>query len=402
MRVLLSAYACEPDKGSEPEVGWRWAVGLANCGHQVWVITRENNRAMIEAAAQSIPPGLTFEYFDLPRPFLALKRLLGINFYYRLWQSGAFSHAKRLHQLVRFERTHHVTFVSARHPSFLRFLDAPFILGPVSGGEDAPPTLLAELPWRYRYTEWVRTLATRLLVRTPSVRATANAAAAIYATSVQSAALFTPQHAMKIRVRLAITSDSVIRPTGPAAKRTACAEAKFLYAGNLHHFKGVHLALRALQRVRRNGVAATLTIVGDGPAANWLRRVAAEAHIDDIVKWVGWVKRSELGAYYASHDAFVFPSLRDSGGMVVMEAMAHGLPIICLDSGGPGVVVDSTCGFVIRTDQSPEHVVTDIAVAMTRLASEMPLRAAMGAAANRRLDEFSQSRVLAALGYLET
>ena len=49
MKILLSAYACEPNKGSEPGVGWHWALELGYLGHDVWVLTRANNRPAIEA-----------------------------------------------------------------------------------------------------------------------------------------------------------------------------------------------------------------------------------------------------------------------------------------------------------------------------------------------------------------
>lgn len=399
MRVLLSAYACEPDRGSEPEVGWRWAIGLAERGHEVWVITRANNRPVIEAAASCLPPGVRFAYYDLPRPFLGLKRWLGVNVYYRLWQTGAARLAKRLHEEVRFDRTHHVTFVAARHPSFLRTIDVPFIFGPVAGGEHAPAALLADLPWRYRWREQVRTLATRVLMRTPSVRSTASAASAIYATSAQTAALFAREVAPKVRLQLAITSDSALASSPDAEREEDRSDVRFLFAGHLLHWKGIHLALRALGLVRKTGVEASLTIVGDGPARDWLQRVARDAGVARYVRWIAWVKRSELTAYYASHDVFVFPSLRDSGGMVVMEAMAHALPVICLDAGGPGVIVDETCGFVIRVDQPADRVVEGIANAFARLVQEDSLRAAMGAAAPMRLGEFTQAKMFAAMGY---
>ncbi len=73
--------------------------------------------------------------------------------------------------------------------------------------------------------------------------------------------------------------------------------------------------------------------------------------------------------------------------------------MICLDAGGPGVIVDETCGFVIRVDQPADRVVEGIANAFARLAREDSLRAAMGAAAPMRLGEFTQAKMFAAMGY---
>src|ERR1700683_2444848 len=87
LRVLLSAYACEPGRGSEPGVGWNWIRELAKFD-EVWVMTRSNNREPIERALTAEPiDGAQFVYYDLPR-WLRFwkKRQRGIRLYYYLWQ----------------------------------------------------------------------------------------------------------------------------------------------------------------------------------------------------------------------------------------------------------------------------------------------------------------------------
>ena len=87
MKVLLSAYACEPDKGSEPAVGWNWVRQVSRF-HEVWVITRANNRKPIEKALAKNPlPNAHFIYFDLPHWARFWKRgQRGAHLYYYLWQ----------------------------------------------------------------------------------------------------------------------------------------------------------------------------------------------------------------------------------------------------------------------------------------------------------------------------
>ncbi len=90
-KVLLSAYACEPGRGSEPEVGWRWAVELAGLGYQVWVLTRANNRAAIERglASRAPIPSLHFVYYDLPGWARWWKKGgRGVRLYYVLWNGA--------------------------------------------------------------------------------------------------------------------------------------------------------------------------------------------------------------------------------------------------------------------------------------------------------------------------
>jgi hypothetical protein len=138
-RILLSAYACEPDRGSEPGVGWSWAVELLRLGHQVWVLTRTDNRTAIE---RKLGLNLNFIYYDLPR-WMQLCRTgaAGKHLYYVLWQWCAARYLRKLFPALPFDAVQHVTYVSVRYPSFMGSLGIPFYFGPVSGGERVPSEL---------------------------------------------------------------------------------------------------------------------------------------------------------------------------------------------------------------------------------------------------------------------
>ncbi len=143
MKVLLSAFACEPNKGSEFSVGWNWAVSLARAGHQVVALTRSESRAAIDKVTPEMPAGLSlkFEYFDVPKPFRWQMRG-PLHLHSALWQWQAANHADQLNRTEKFDCVHHVTYAGLRAPSFMGKLGIPFILGPVGGGERAP--------WRLR------------------------------------------------------------------------------------------------------------------------------------------------------------------------------------------------------------------------------------------------------------
>ncbi|BCL60057.1 hypothetical protein DGMP_07500 [Desulfomarina profundi] len=137
MKILLSAYACEPNKGSEPGVGWNWAIELVKFGHDVHVLTRANNKPVIDAyfAANNKPKTLHFLYYDCPVWIQRFKKEnRGIHLYYLLWQWGAYQLVKHVHAEVNFDMVHHITFGVVRQPSFMGGLDIPFTFGPVGGG----------------------------------------------------------------------------------------------------------------------------------------------------------------------------------------------------------------------------------------------------------------------------
>src|SRR6266516_2036092 len=110
-KILVSAYACEPDKGSEPGVGWNWVREIARF-HRVWVITRSNNQPGIQQALLEQPMhGVHWTYFDLPRSLRFWKRgQLGTHLYYYLWQVGAYHLGRKMEEEICFDLIHHVTF----------------------------------------------------------------------------------------------------------------------------------------------------------------------------------------------------------------------------------------------------------------------------------------------------
>ncbi len=379
--MLMSAYACEPDRGSEPGVGWDLARSMAEL-HDVWVITRANNRPLIEpVVGDASSGGARFSYVDLPAWASWWKRgPRGAQAYYYLWQYAALRVARSLHARVRFDLVHHVTFAKYWAPSHLWRLGAPFVWGPVGGGDTTPPELLAGLGFRARLYEEAREVARELSERDPGVLATARHASVGLATTPATAARLTALGVKDVRVLPAIAlsgqdREALATPPGPRSPGV-----RFLALGNLLGLKGTHLGLRAFARAELPD--ASYWIVGDGPERSRLQQLARSLGIDDRVVFWGSLRRKEAFARLAQADVLVHPSLHDSGGLVCLEAMAAGRPVLCLDLGGPGALVSAETGIKVPSGDS-EATIEGLAYAMRRLHASESLRASLGAAGQR-------------------
>jgi glycosyltransferase involved in cell wall biosynthesis len=396
-RILLSAYACEPGKGSEPAVGWMWATELGSRGHQVWVLTRKSNRRAIEAAVNWPPRAdVHFAYVDLPAWSLPLKKLPGGNYlYYFVWQWLAFCRARKLHREKPFDCVHHVTFVSLRAPSFMGWLGIPFLLGPVSGGERVPWALRRDMSSWARAFELARDCANFFLHFDSVMRSAFRRATRIYVTSRESLALIPRRFHHKCEVQLAIgltrTQLALCRRKMPSRRSVLhCA-----YAGRLLEWKGLRTALLAMRNLKSKNVPVHLTIIGDGPAQKSLRSLALELDIADRLDWLPWLPHNELQVQLHDHDVLMFPSLRDSGGMAVLEALAHGLPVICTDLGGPGEIVNNHCGRVVPTGgKTSEAIAADIAAHLESLVRNPGLLQSLSLNARRRAWDFEFGRIV--------
>ncbi|WP_299414890.1 glycosyltransferase family 4 protein [Acaryochloris sp. IP29b_bin.148] len=400
MKVLLSAYSCEPNKGSEPGVGWRWAIELADLGHQVWVITRANNQQTIEQALSAkARSNLQFVYYDLPAWMRTLKKGPGgIYFYYICWQWGIYQVAKSLSQQIEFDWVHHITFGVLRQPSFLAFLDLPFILGPLGGGERAPYALRQSFQLKGHILDSLRDLFNLLVKIDPVSHAVYRRSTVILCKTQQTLTSIPQRYEDKCRVYLEIGIDS---PATTLSKEqqsetwTPDAPFQVLYVGRLVYWKGLHLGLQAFAQFHQQRPESTLTVIGSGPDASWFHQLATQLEIDSAIHWIPWMDQRELMQRYAAHNVFLFPSLHDSSGNVILESLAQGLPVICLDLGGPGVLVDQSCGRVVKTADLDEHaVVQALADRLKVLSEDVALLAQLQEGAYKRAREYQWSQLV--------
>jgi glycosyltransferase involved in cell wall biosynthesis len=165
---------------------------------------------------------------------------------------------------------------------------------------------------------------------------------------------------------------------------------RMMYAGQLERRKGLELSLRALARVTKSGVRNwKFDIFGSGPDRARLAELAQELQIADQVCFHGVVAQNRLKEHFDTSDAFLFTSVRDTSAGVNLEAMAHGLPIICIAHQGVGDITDESCAE--RIPAGPiEETIEKIAQAIIRLSNDPARRVAMGkAAAKRAREKFS-------------
>ncbi len=385
LKVLMSAYACEPNKGSEPADGWNWALQMSRW-HELWVLTRANNRAAIESEPLADGLGVIhWVYYDLPRWASCWKRgSRGIQAYYYLWQMGAWRLGARLHRGIGFDLLHHVTFGKYWVPSYLGLLPLKSVLGPLGGGESTPPALVGSLSRRGRWFERKRDLARSLAKLDPVLRATMRRARIVAATTEES----------KKAIEQLGASHVVVEPQFGLndkefdffARFPARTEAPFrlISIGRLLHWKGFHLGLEAFARFSRVCPDSQYWVVSSGPEAGALKQLAADLGIASRVTF--WGRLPVLADVYdklAQANVLVHPALHEAFGNVCLEALAAGRPVICLDAGGPSLQVTNQCGFKAPV-ASLEQTLKKMAEAMTLLYRDQDLRLRMGAAARER------------------
>jgi glycosyltransferase involved in cell wall biosynthesis len=364
---------------------------LARLRHEVTVITRADNRLAIERTTQRPIQNLNYIYYDLPAWMQRWRRCPGGKpLYYVLWQWFAVRHLRQRFSTLPFDVVHHVTYVSARYPSFMGSLGIPFLFGPVSGGEGVPPRLRSGFSAGQRCRERIRDLSNFLVTFDPLMRRTFRQASHILVTR-DTLALIPRRWRHKCQIQLAIGLSEPYWFDAKGVAKPGAHSPRLLYAGRLLEWKGLPIALRAVSRIRQSYPGLRFMIVGEGPARSKLTLLSRKLGLSDIVQWTGWLTQQELEKHYRSADLLLFPSLRDSGGMVVLEALAHGVPVLCTDLGGPGLIVNETCGCAVATSgQNQEQLASKFADALRQILDTPDLTESLAtwARARARLFDF--------------
>jgi glycosyltransferase involved in cell wall biosynthesis len=328
VRILLSAYACRPNAGSEPGCGWSWATHLAARGIEVHALVASRNREPIEAGLKANPtPNLYFTYVSVPYEWARKNEAL----HYALWQIAALKAARQLASRFEFDLAHHVTYASVHVPSQLWRLGIPVVFGPVGGGQTAPASMLPYFGNR-QSKERFRTLLTKALTFSPVHRRWLGRMAFVLAANRDTLDVVRSLgcNYADLMCDTAISRDYLAQRPRTFPDRTG--PMRLLWVGRMLARKSLPLALDALKRVRAN---VTLTIAGDGMDPSTVDQMIQDRKLRGKVFWKGSrLSWDELRNAYAEHDAMLFTSLRDSFGSQVLEALAAGLPIITLDLHG--------------------------------------------------------------------
>ena len=386
-KILLSAYACEPGRGSEPGVGWNWALQIAKF-HKIWVITRTNNKPLIENFLKQNPnQNLNFIFIDLPTYLTFWKKgQRGIRLYYYLWQLRAYLFVKSQNMYLKFDIVHHITLGTYWLPSMLYKLPLPFIFGPVGGGDSMPSGFISNMDIKGKLFEIFRNIRLYLSNYDPFVYQAINQAQIVLVNTNETGKRVKKFGSSSVRIisHMGINLEEFKERSHLEIENRT--KVRFVSIGRQIPWKGYRLSIEAFNLLIQMMPDCEYILIGDGSENDSLQSRTHELGLNDKVSFIKNISRSQVIEYLYECDVMVHPALHDSAPSAVLEAMAAGMPVICLDLGGPSVQVTSETGIKISA-RSTEQVINDMANAMFKLVKEPNLRCEMGDNGRKRIKE---------------
>ncbi|WP_207514962.1 glycosyltransferase family 4 protein [Longitalea luteola] len=379
-KVLLSAYACSPIRGSEPGNGWSWALNLALQGYEVWCLTNVEDKEATEKELERLAiPNLHIVCVELA--FNLDKMLLNtssktIYLHYYLWRKKAARVAMQMHKEKRFDVAHHVTFGSFQQGTFLwKLKDTRIIFGPVGGGQEALPAFKEYFGPAWKI-ERIRSLISNLSIRfSANLKNTVSRSDHILVTNQDTADIVQRlRRAPRNNIHLVLDNAIPLSMQNlQYIERKPGKTLNLLWVGRMLPRKGLNLILHALSLVPKE-VDYTFTIVGGGELYPHLQGWIDQYGLDPKrLRILGQIPFNEVVHHYEQADVFIFCSLRDSCPAQLNEAMAFGLPVITLDIHGSALAVSNECGIKIKPT-TKEKTAQDIARAVTTMYKDPELR----------------------------
>lgn len=390
LKILVSAYACGPGMGSEPGMGWNFALGLSKY-HQVHVISEEKKfKAAVLSYLKDNPDtnkNLTF-YFIRKSRHKFLRKIWPPSYYwyYRRWQKKAWAMAVELDKQEDFDLIHQLNMVGYREPGYLWKINKPFVWGPIGGLENSPWRFLPSLGLKgfvfYSGRNIFNTLQRDYLLR-PRRAVKHRSSSLIAATKLNA---FKIQNLLKKnsivisevgQEKDLIINNGILRNNGEPLR--------IIWSGRHTPGKNLPLLLKALTNAR---FPFKCEILGAGEMTGKWHKLSVRKGIDKSCKWHGWLDRKEALSIMQTGHVFCITSISDLTSTVTLEALSCGLPIVCLDHCGFSDVVNEDCGIKIPVT-SPAKASKDFAHALERLYSDEEYRSQLSKGAILRAADFS-------------
>ncbi len=377
MNILINAYACAPNWGSEQGMAWHWITELAH-EHTLYVITEGEWRTEIEEALTHLDVAANIHFYY--NPVSAKVRAMCWNqgdwrfyWYYRQWQKKTLAMARQICRDHRIDLIHQLNMIGFREPGYLWKIEkvSYYVWGPVGGMEIIPISYLAGMPVAKKVKYIVKNLLNLLQIRyAPRVcKAIKRGDKVIAATVGTYRAISRLHHADTVFMSEAgcVVSDT------PQAHDFNKDHIDILWVGRFLDTKRLDIAINTMAKL--HGLPITLHIVGNGNETEnvYYHHLASEAGVDTQIKWYGRVPNAQVQEMMRSMDLFFFTSVLEGTPHVVLEAISNGMPVLCIDTCGQGMLVNDQVGWKVALSNPAKNVEDFVALLRSLLSNRKKL-----------------------------
>lgn len=378
VNYLISAYSVNPYKGSEDSIGWNWVLQYEKNykeGDRIILLTKKFNekdtrRGLKEFNIQHVELVIV----DVPNAlnWFREKHSAFYHMYYILWQHWAWLWVK--HSGIRFDVIHHVTMNDYRIPSELyKAKGAKVIWGPMGGAQVTPRPL--KVYEKNQLVASFREFVNKSCSWNPFYKKALRSYYKIYCINneTQKQISHIVGKDVPLMPELALRDEYKNLPIRKGKNDIL----KIVFVGRLIGKKGIGFLVDALSLMPTD-MDWELLIFGDGDDRALIEKQIADSGIGKNVKLMGNRPLNQIAEAYQQADVFVLPSLRETSGNVLLEAMAYAVPIVAFDTSFCRLLKEVDCGVFINTEQALDNIKEDYCKAIVTLGQDKELAKQMG------------------------
>ncbi len=355
MEILYIAQSCDPYNGSEDQIGWQipWEAAKE---HQVFLITRPEKREAIERFLKSSEKrSISVYYVDVPQVYKKICKGSFLSVRLLKWNKNAFPIVKNICKKEHIEIVHQITPVEFRSiGDYGRISGVKYVCGPIAGGQQTDPSLFCYVRGRYRIMEWMRAEINRIFRLFLIMDGRLKRCDWMLLANRETYRFL---GADAFGERTSFLTDVGIDPCALSQQRDTTgphSEVRFLVPARLVYLKGHDFLLDVLEQLPQE-VNYLCRIVGGGPLYHHLRQRCESPGLKGKVQVLGSVNYADMEREYRWADAMLFPSFREATGMVIVEAMSHGIPVITANRFGAAILLDKSSGWFFDGDSAEEY-----------------------------------------------
>lgn len=353
MNVILNAYACGPNRGSEIGLGWNYLINLSNyC--QIFLITEQEFKDEILNELKKLELKFKPNIYFIDVGGENIRKICWnqgdwrFYYFYNIWQKRAYQQALKILSTNKIDIIHQLNMIGFREPGYLwKIKDIPFVWGPVGGLGFIPFSFLKRFPINNFVFYFIKNFINNLNLYHPRIKKVLNRSDLILSATIEGFSILKSMTNQPVVV-FNETGSNILKMNKKKFNFLEHNMFRLIWIGKIYERKELNLALHIVSKLLNRFPNIELHIIGDGPGMTKSKILANKIGIESNCFWYGYKKRDFVLKTMENMDLLIFTSIDEGTPHVVLESISKGLPVICHDTCGQGSVVDNKIGLKVE------------------------------------------------------
>lgn len=398
LKILINAYACSPDMGSEPGMGWNWCMNLANyC--KLFIITEGEFKDNIQVALPYLSQAANIHFYYNPVSE-EIRRMCWnqgdwrFYKYYKDWQKRTAEIARNVCREEKIDILHQLNMIGFREPGYLwrvsRETGIPFVWGPIGGLKQFPMAYAIGGSLKMKIFLRLKNFLNVLQLNNDRRVDAAIKQASLLISSIPDSYNAIKKYKGKESIIIPETGTFVQEGFVDEPNRFTKDYLTILWVGKFDFRKRLDLAIAIVSQIKLSCPKIILKIYGTGNKnqIDEAKSLAQRMDVESIVQWMGNCSNGQVTEDMRKADIFLFTSVNEDTSTVVLEAISNHLPVLCFDTCGMAHVINDEVGIKIPLT-NPQQSVKDFAEKIKYLYTHRDVLKQMSGNCQKRAKELS-------------